>query len=1102
MLRLSRITKDYKIADTTVRALRGISLSFRKNEFVSVLGPSGCGKTTLLNLIGGLDKYTTGDLFIGGRSTKKFKDKDWDTYRNHRIGFVFQNYNLIPHQTVLGNVELALTIAGLNKSTRIAKAKQALDKVGLGDQYNKYPNQLSGGQSQRVAIARALVNDPDILLADEPTGALDTTTSVQIMELIKEIADEKLVIMVTHNAELAEKYSTRIIKLLDGELQDDTNPFSETDEIAEIKAGTDRKNNNHESTPEKAKMSFFTAFKLSLQNLLTKKARTIMIGIAGSIGIIGVSLVLSISFGVQTFITNMQNDMLSGNPMQIRESGVDITSLMRMTNTTDQAAAIKEYGYVNVDSMIEYLAARASTAESIMLDNNITQDYIDYILSLPEEHAAVIFLNYGLDVTNNIFTDFKETANSDTEKMSLSLIKNIYTSVLEHSPYSNYANYITSLTDIFAQAPDSVDYILSQYDLVCGKPAQEKNEIMLVLERDSMLTDLLLAQLGYYTQEEFLNMVFRAAPEPDGSVNPLYTPDLDKEKFSYDELIGRSFTWYPNDTLFIPTDNPYEPFTYNAYYDDSFTGGVELTVAGILEPKDDIQYGCLESGIYYTEALTRYIIDANKDSNIVNSLKNKGLTSTSSGERSSSELMEGIRAAADGMEQLYDGTAQMSDGLTQLAEGAEQLMDGASMLTELQSGSASLNSGAKSLSAAMVQYTDSVDQMVVMLTTISTTLQTAVQANPQLLTDQYIAGLVQSLGAGNSGGGDITKLSDASAQLRTASQQLANGTGGLNEGIAQLTILQEGISGISEVINGLQSASKGLEEGSKALSDGMADYRTSAQEDEEETLPISVTFKYGFSFLGERFENVTGYLGSSSQYMSLAGSFFSANPQMAELSKIKSLTINELGGVDRANNIMIYPVNFEQKTFVQEHLDRWNSEETLTFFSESRSGEITLTAEERDDIKYTDNLSLVIAIINNLIDIVTFALIGFTSLSLVVSCVMIGIITYVSVVERIKEIGVIRSLGGRKRDVSNLFTAETFIIGLFSGAIGIALTYVGSWIINMIINAQQGIETIAIFPWYYAVMMVGVSVFLTLISGLMPSRSAARKDPVVALRTE
>ena len=908
MLRLSNITKDYKVADSTVEALKGLSLAFRENEFVSVLGPSGCGKTTLLNIIGGLDKYTTGDLFIGGRSTKEFKDRDWDVYRNHRIGFIFQSYNLIPHQSVLGNVELALTIAGMSKAKRVEKAKKALDKVGLKDQYYKRPNQLSGGQSQRVAIARALVNDPDILLADEPTGALDTTTSVQIMELIKEIATEKLVIMVTHNPELAEMYSTRIIKLLDGELQSDTNPFSTDEEIIEVKTSSTKETKNKE---EKAKMSLTTAFRLSLQNLFSKKARTIMTSIAGSIGIIGVSLVLSISFGIQTFISDMQNDMLSGNPVLIQQSGMDITSLMGNTTRRDQAEAIKEHGYVNVESMIEFLASRATAADSMMLDNTITQDYIDYLLTLPDEHTAAIFLDYGLDITNNIFTEFKETTNDAPQTVSLSAIQTIYTSVLEKSPYSNYASYVTSLTDIFAQAPDSEDYILSQYDMPYGKVAKEKNEIMIVLDNKSMLSDLLLAQLGYYTQNEFLNMVFRSAPLEDGSPSPDYDSALDKMKFSYEELVGKTFTWYPNDDLFSPTQSSYAPFVYNAYRNDNFSEGIELTVSGILEPKESISYGCLESGVYYTEALTKFIVNENQNSEIVTALKKSERDSIPSGEQ----------------------TITMPDG-----------------------------------------------------------------------------------------------------SLTTA--------------------------------------------------------------------PIGITFKYSYRYLGEYYENATGFLGRSSSYMSLAGSLFSGNTQMSEMAKMKSLTLQQLGGIDLAHKISIYPVDFEQKEFVLEHLDRWNDDSSLTFYSDSQKKEITLPAGDREEIKYTDNLALIIAIVNNLIDIITFALVGFTSLSLVVSCVMIGIITYVSVVERIKEIGVIRSLGGRKKDVSYLFTAETLIIGLISGLIGIGFTYFGSWVINRIIYSIQGIQAIAIFPWHYAAIMIGISVFLTLISGFLPSRSAAKKDPVVALRTE
>ena len=1230
MLRLSSIVKDYKVADTKVHALKGLSLSFRKNEFVSILGPSGCGKTTLLNIIGGLDKPTSGDLAIGGVSTKKFKDKDWDVYRNSHVGFIFQSYNLIPHQTVLGNVELSLTIAGVSKAERTERAIKALDKVGLKGQYHKRPNQLSGGQSQRVAIARALVNDPEILLADEPTGALDTTTSVQIMELIKEIAKEKLVIMVTHNPELAEEYSTRIIKLLDGELQSDTNPFSKEDEIAECKK--DEAKNNKDGKKVKAKMSPWTAFKLSLRNLISKKARTTMTSIAGSIGIIGVALVLSISVGTQTFIANMQDDMLSGNPIGISKTGMNISMLIQGTTQEDKVAALKEAGYINVDSMIEFLANRASFAESMMFENNITQEYVDYLKTLPSEYLAELFLNYGLDVTNNIFTDFKENASGKTENMSLAAIKNVYTAVLKKSPQSKYADVITTLTDVFIQMPQNEEYILKQYDMLYGQMAKEKGEIMIVLENDSVLTDLLLAQLGYYTQEEFLNMVFKSVPEEDGSPNKYYDLSLEKTKFSYDDLVGKKFVWYPNDDLLEEIENTDSQFHYNAYYKDSFSQGVELKITGILEPKEGKAYGSLESGFYYTDALAKHIIESNKDSNIVKALKKNGHESTSSGEQTSGGLMDGIASTADGIEQLADGTSQLNDGLSQLAEGAEQLKEGASHLTELQSGSKQLSDGSKSLSdaivlyvenvdkmvdmfgavingskqmsdgldqlaegakqlkdgaenltelqsgskdlnegtkefsKAIVVYTNSVDQMIGMLSTIFSTLQTAVKENPQLLLDPNIVKLIEFLDGSNgsgdlaqisaaskqlretatqlaegtgglndgisgltklqegiagladgieklqdgskglqSGGGnssDLAKIKDASKQLREAAKQLADGTGGLNEGISGLTKLQEGISGLAAGMSELQTGSDGLSKGMNALNDGLADYRTDDGDGEKDAPPIGITFKYSYSYLGEKFKDVTGYLGNQTQFMAMAGGMLSGNPQFEQMAKLKSITLQQLGGIDFPESIDVFPVDFELKDFVLENLNRWNSNENLTFYSESQGKDITLTADQREDIIFTDTLSLIVAMINNLIDIITFALIGFTSLALVVSCVMIGIITYVSVVERVKEIGVIRSLGGRKRDVSNLFTAETFILGLTSGLLGIGVTYLGSFIINLIIWNLQGIRTIAIFPWYYALLMVGISILLTLVSGLMPSRSAAKKDPVEALRSE
>ena len=476
MLKLVDIKKDYKVADTVVPALKGLSITFRKNEFVSILGPSGCGKTTLLNIIGGLDKYTSGDLFINGRSTKEYTDRDWDVYRNHRIGFIFQSYNLIPHQTILGNVELALTIAGIGKEERVRRAKEALDKVGLKDQYYKHPNQLSGGQCQRVAIARALVNEPEILLADEPTGALDTVTSVQIMDLIKEISKSKLVIMVTHNPELAEKYSSRIVRLLDGNLIEDTHPYKEEKVVKVIE----------QTVNEKAKMSLWTAFKLSFRNLKSKFKRTLMVCLASSIGIVGVSSVLSLSTGIKTYISDMQDDMLSGNPLVISEETIDINALMNTVSEAEKANAIKKAtvdGYVNVNSVIEYLIDSGETMENLRVTNDITEDYVKYVEGMPAEYYVAISKNYGINLNHNLYTNMNFLATGNN-KYSISAITEIYTSLLKQTEFADYAPMIDQLSQPFAKSIDNADYLLQQYYIVSDKNkskiASKENEIMIL----------------------------------------------------------------------------------------------------------------------------------------------------------------------------------------------------------------------------------------------------------------------------------------------------------------------------------------------------------------------------------------------------------------------------------------------------------------------------------------------------------------------------------------------------------------------------------------------------------------------------------------------
>lgn len=914
MLQLREIKKDYVTASETVSALKGVSISFRQKEFVSILGPSGCGKTTLLNIIGGLDHYTSGDLIIGGRSTKSYQDRDWDVYRNHRIGFIFQSYNLIPHQTILGNVELALTISGVSREERIRKAKIALDRVGLSGQYYKKPNQLSGGQCQRVAIARALVNDPEILLADEPTGALDTVTSVQIMDLIKEISGERLVIMVTHNPEIADKYSSRIIRLLDGRVIEDTNPFSTEEETAECEkiakadteeleaalatASTEKERKRiAKNKKEKAKMSFFTAFMLSAKNLISKKGRTAMVGIAGSIGIIGIALVLAFSAGIKGYIASMQDDMLSGNPIEIAESTYDLDSLMGIMESDIKEDIVKQPNRVYINSLVEYLAKMNKDMDSIMVENELTKEYIDYVKSMPKEYYSAMTLGYGLDLNANLFVDYKFNSSSNPIKISVNRMTNMYTAILKDSAFADYASYVTALAPSMEQLPNDMNYISGQYDVVAGRMPEGKNEILLVLDPSDELSDLLLARFGFYTQEEFTEIIKKATEEGYDASQTAY-----RDSFSYDELLdeNRVISWYPNNTVFeeITTNifgTEIKSIKYNSTSDNfDRTNAVDLKVVGILSPKDTISFGSLSTGIFYTEELTNHILEVNKNSNVINYLTD--------------EANKAI------------------------------------------------------LEASYYNFAYSYD---------------------------YI-------------GYDKTEADKATAQ----------GT-------------------VGPTMNILAS--------------------------------------------------MMGSMGGSSAI---------------DFSKLQETFVRNLGGNDIANNVLIYPKNFDEKELVTKYLDDWNGYETITV------GGVDILRENRQDVTYTDTLELIISIINTMIDVISYALIAFTSVSLVVSTVMIGIITYVSVVERIKEIGVIRSLGGRKKDVSHLFNAETFIIGLLAGLIGVGATYLISIVVNLILKPLIGYAQIAALPISNAIILVLLSIGLTLISGLIPARSAAKQDPVVALRTE
>lgn len=959
MLELIDIKKDYPVAGGVVSALKGVSIKFRRSELVSILGASGCGKTTLLNIIGGLDKYTSGDLIIEGKSTKQYRDGDWDTYRNHSIGFIFQSYHLIPHQTILQNVELALLISGVSKEERRQRAIAALERVGLGDKLKNRPNQLSGGQAQRVAIARALINDPEIVLADEPTGALDSKTSVQIMELLKEIAKDRLVIMVTHNPELAEQYSTRIIRLLDGEVIDDTKPYDGTHEVnpavsAEQPSAPAEQQKTNKGKKKKASMSVGMAMSLSLKNLLSKRKRTALVSVAGSIGIIGVSMVLAISAGVKAFIADMENDMLSGYPLSVTETAIDFNGLMDFASSRHvKADPTRLNDKVYVDSLIETLMGLGDT----MTTNTITPAYLDYVSKMPSAYYNALQYDYGINPANNIYANFKLNSESEAEEVSITGIRTMYTSVLSevgkkegNEKYAQFAQVIPTVST-FEELPDNYNFILSQYDILAtslGKTEKltenELNEIfnardsVIMVLNDHATTDLVLGQYGYFTQDEFLKYAERAEDISQGEIDK-DAPNEDLADFlngkDYSFFIdgeGEStFKWYPNNTVYrqaaadsglkvpaavglgvyAPAVYEYLPYSEDFDHDRNDADDVDLKVKVILQKKEGISYGCLERGMYYTKALTDHALETGRKSEIVKYIN----------EQTSGQL--------DGVPFRYH------------------------------------------------YYYD-------------------------------------------------------------------------DKTVTQMEVEVNGIKVKTDLYYYITAASGGM---------------------------------------------------MSSMMSSVMGGMMGGSGDENSAIRIKP---SVLGGGELPVSLYVYPLDFDYKDLVTEYLDSWNDmcAERQTYEWTDADGEIqSVILDEKDKVNYTDQVGLIITMVNTMIEMITIALIAFTALSLVVSTVMIGIITYVSVVERIKEIGILRAVGARKKDIKRLFNAETFIIGLAAGLVGIVVTYLLSLIINLIVTSLAGI-TIASLPVWQALIMVLVSVVLTLISGLIPAAAAAKKDPVVALRTE
>ncbi len=867
MLQLKNITKNYLSGDNEVQALKGIDIEFRENEFVSILGQSGCGKTTLLNIIGGLDRYTSGDLIINGKSTKEFKDKDWDTYRNHSVGFVFQSYNLIPHQTVLANVELALTISGVGKAERKKRAIEALQKVGLGDQLNKKPNQMSGGQMQRVAIARALVNDPDILLADEPTGALDSKTSVQVMEILKEISKDRLIIMVTHNPELAKKYSSRIVKLLDGKIIDDSNPYKSSEEDV-------KKARNKKDKSGKASMKFTTAVRLSLNNLMTKKGRTFLTSFAGSIGIIGIALILSLSHGMQSYINRVEEDTLSSYPLTIQEASIDVTSMLEAmmgNGEKEEHNDNKIYSRPIVNNILETVSTKLQT-------NNLEEfkKYLDSGDTNIKDYINAIQYEYNLNL--NIY---KQNEDKTYQQVNPSKVFDElgFGEMMEsrQSTSSMMSGSMTmTQTDVWNEMLDNQNLLQSQYDVLAGKWPTKYNEVVLIVDENNEISDYTLYSLGIKDIKELNESMEKIKNKEKVEAG-------ESESYSYDDLLNYKFKILLNTDYYKESGNAWQDMSNDdEYMKNVVDNAEEITIVGIIKPNEENVSSSGAGMIGYTKELKEYVINKINETEIVKEQK----------ENPNINVFTGIE---------FPENQNSSFDYSQLTD--EQRM--------------------------------------------------------------YMATLSEA---------ELAELMKNYAENSTA------------------------------------------------------------------------TYDSNLSTLG-----------------------------VVDLNK--------------PSTINIYPKDFESKDMITTRISEYNDKQTND-------------GKEENVITYTDIVGVMMSSVSTIINVISYVLIAFVGISLVVSSIMIGIITYISVLERTKEIGILRSIGASKKDVSRVFNAETLIIGLVAGLIGIVVTLLLNIPINMIIKSIVGISNISKLPTAGAIILVVISVGLTMIAGLIPARFAAKRDPVEALRTE
>lgn len=1050
MLELKNIKKTYVSGDEKVEALKGINLKFRESEFVSILGASGCGKTTLLNIVGGLDRYTSGDLIINGKSTKKFKDRDWDAYRNYKIGFVFQSYNLISHQTVLSNVELALTIGGISKKERKQRAIKALEEVGLKEQIHKKPNQLSGGQMQRVAIARALVNNPDIILADEPTGALDTKTSVQVMEILKKISKDKLIIMVTHNPELAEKYSSRIIRILDGVITEDSNPIP----------SNETQGKEETSKIGRTAMRFWTAFRLSLNNLLTKKGRTILVAFAGSIGIIGIALVQSVSNGFQGYVDQIQEDTLTSYPLTImQESGNIIGTILSMmpdANKENEGNEVVEEQYISkvLDS----------------LNTNDLKSFKKYMEDNKEEvNKNVSSIQYSYSVEPSIY------AIDATQKQVKLNPSELFSSAF------GQMSMMGNSTSVYSQMIDDTKSLDDSYDILAGHWPKEYDEMVVVLTQPNTISDLLVYSLGLRNTEELTDIVTKLM---SGEKTEVHNEPLN---MTYEDLMKAELK------LIMPTDI----YKYNEQYDiyesmsedeeymkNLYDNATKLKIVGVVTAKPGVTTTALDPGVCYTSKLIDHIIEYSANSDMVKKQLENSEIDVISGQRFDSkknelglDFQDLVSVDSNKMESAFNIKIDQNEMQEQTEEYMSEISN--SITTDITPAKDAILGNLNSFANGIFKSITGPISLSDIDTIVTNYLQGDEPANAiALLEEQYIVPK------------DVYKTM-YSELLKGLLQIYINGYYAMDQSLTTDSTNPTAIvmdSVVSQVVDAY-TANTAIQDAADKMAKGMTE---------------AVMKKTILTKVGELTANLTSSFASAFNVdEEKIASAFQLKITEEEITRIVTSMMSETEANAKTNLVNLGYQDKEEPTYISFYFDSFDGKESFIDFIDAYNEKQKNNNDEDKVINYTDTTGILMGSVKTIVNAVTYVLIAFISISLIVSSIMIGIITYISVYERTKEIGILRAIGASKHNISSIFNAETFIIGLLSGLFGIGVTYSLVPVINKILHTFTGdIPLNVVFYPKNALVLVALSVILTLIGGLIPAKAASKKDPVIALRTE